>query len=207
MEQDVDKVGRGELEGTYGAETTQWFARVVASLPSLPTVKRSVGGANALVVGTEEPWVEAILLAAGVRRVTTVEFAAVEVSHPQMDAMTPRELSERVRSGGVDDEFDVAVSFSSVEHAGLGRYGDALAPWGDVVALARLWCLVREGGLLVLAVPWAFDGRDHVLFNANRVYGAARASLVLTGWEPLHLEWGFSVEHMVVVARRWSSSS
>ncbi len=29
------------------------------------------------------------------------------------------------------------VSFSSLEHSGLGRYGDQLNPHGDLIAMAR----------------------------------------------------------------------
>ena len=35
--------------------------------------------------------------------------------------------------------FDAVVSFSSIEHSGLGRYGDALNPWGDLIASAQAW--------------------------------------------------------------------
>jgi hypothetical protein len=37
--------------------------------------------------------------------------------------------------------FDAIVTFSSIEHSGLGRYGDALNPWGDIIAIARAWCV------------------------------------------------------------------
>jgi len=29
--------------------------------------------------------------------------------------------------------FDGVITYSSLEHSGLGRYGDALNPWGDLV--------------------------------------------------------------------------
>jgi hypothetical protein len=41
------------------------------------------------------------------------------------------------------------VTFSSVEHSGLGRYGDALNPWGDIIAIARAWCVTKQGGALL----------------------------------------------------------
>ena len=34
--------------------------------------------------------------------------------------------------------YDAVVTYSSVEHAGLGRYGDPLDPDGDVAAMAPL---------------------------------------------------------------------
>jgi hypothetical protein len=52
--------------------------------------------------------------------------------------------------GGV--RFDVGLSISSIEHAGLGRYGDALEPAADIKAMRELEALVRDDGLLILAV-------------------------------------------------------
>jgi hypothetical protein len=33
------------------------------------------------------------------------------------------------------------------------RYGDMLNPWGDLIAMARSWCLVKPGGYGVVGVP------------------------------------------------------
>ncbi len=38
---------------------------------------------------------------------------------------------------GTLEKFDIMVSFSSLEHSGLGRYGDELNPWGDLITMAR----------------------------------------------------------------------
>ena len=37
------------------------------------------------------------------------------------------------------------VTFSSIEHSGLGRYGDSLNPWGDLITMAQSWCLLKPG--------------------------------------------------------------
>ena len=66
--------------------------------------------------------------------------------------------------------------------SGLGRYGDALNPWGDVLAAARAWCMTRLGGRLVVAVP---SGPDSILFNVHRVYGKMRYRFLATNWQLL----------------------
>lgn len=43
-------------------------------------------------------------------------------------------------------QVDFAVSFSSIEHNGLGRYGDALDPNGDLRDVELLSCIIRPGG-------------------------------------------------------------
>ena len=50
---------------------------------------------------------------------------------------SPREpRMGRWKSG--DQQYDCVASFSSVEHSGLGRYGDELNPFGDLQASALL---------------------------------------------------------------------
>ena len=49
--------------------------------------------------------------------------------------------------------FDAAFAISSLDHDGLGRYGDPINPTADVEAMQRLRCLLRDHGLLFLTVP------------------------------------------------------
>jgi SAM-dependent methyltransferase len=55
-----------------------------------------------------------------------------------------------------------------VEHVGLGRYGDALDPDGDVRAMDELSRVLAPGGHLLFVVP---VGKPVVQFNAHRIYG------------------------------------
>jgi SAM-dependent methyltransferase len=55
-----------------------------------------------------------------------------------------------------------------LEHVGLGRYGEPLAPDADLRAAEELARVVARGGSLLIAVP---VGRPRVAFNAHRVYG------------------------------------
>lgn len=59
-----------------------------------------------------------------------------------------------------ENQFDLVVTFSSVEHSGLGRYGDALNPWGDLIAMAKAWCITKTGGKALVGVP---TGKDVVI--------------------------------------------
>jgi hypothetical protein len=60
-----------------------------------------------------------------------------------------------------------------VEHSGLGRYGDALNPWGDIIAVAKAWCVTKVNGSLTLAVMFN-ENKDYIRFNADRFYGKVR---------------------------------
>lgn len=70
---------------------------------------------------------------------------------------------------GLPSDYDLVYSISTVEHVGLGHYGDPPAPDGDRLALANLWDKVRPGGRLIFSVP---AGRPGVQ-RGYRVYDEA----------------------------------
>jgi hypothetical protein len=48
---------------------------------------------------------------------------------------------EQVLNGEIGPEgrqFDGVVTYSSLEHGGLGRYGDELNPWADLVKISTI---------------------------------------------------------------------
>lgn len=59
----------------------------------------------------------------------------------------------------------------TVEHVGLGRYGDPLDYDGDLKAIAELQRVVAEGGSLLFVVP---VGKPRIEFNAHRIYSYAQ---------------------------------
>ena len=89
-----------------------------------------------LVIGSTFPWIESILLHLGASNITTLEYAKVPNTDPRLNPVTPESLRKSILSGNVP-EFDSMVTFSSVEHSGLGRYGDGLNPWGDLITMAQ----------------------------------------------------------------------
>jgi hypothetical protein len=72
----------------------------------------------------------------------------------------------------------------AAEHIGLGRYGDALNPFGTRQAARELTRVLQPGGNLYLALP---VGRPRVEFNAHRVHAPSQilhyfGDLELTGF-------------------------
>ncbi len=55
----------------------------------------------------------------------------------------------------------------TIEHVGLGRYGDELDYDGDLKAMAELERVLAPGGNLLFVVP---VGRARIIFNAHRIY-------------------------------------
>lgn len=56
----------------------------------------------------------------------------------------------------------------TVEHVGLGRYGDPLDYNGDLKAMKELSRVVAPGGHLLFVVP--VGGKARIQFNAHRIY-------------------------------------
>lgn len=55
----------------------------------------------------------------------------------------------------------------TIEHVGLGRYGDPLDPQGDLKAITELKRVLQPGGDLLFVTP---VGKPKIAFNAHRIY-------------------------------------
>ena len=76
----------------------------------------------------------------------------------------------------------------TIEHFGLGRYGDELDPVGHIKGLAQITRILKPDGLLYLSTP---VGRERVEFNAHRIFSA---STVLSWFSE-----GWSIERSAVI--------
>ena len=71
----------------------------------------------------------------------------------------------------------LVVSFSGIEHDGLGRYGDPLLADGDRMAMLEMHRCLAPRGLLLLAVPT--NEKDAVDWPNHRFYGPMRLPWLL----------------------------
>ena len=166
------KCHNGELDGNYGVSEVRQL--------KLGLGQMNLSGASVLVIGSEIPWVEACVLDAGASLVTTLEYGEIISEHPRVKTVTPSQF--RARYSEYNEIFDAVVTFSSVEHSGLGRYGDAMNPWGDRQAIARAWCASKPGARLLTAV---MTGVDEIVYNAHRVYGPIMYPHLVANWEQI----------------------
>ena len=168
----------GSLKGNYGVQEAAALMRAVR--------RADVRNKHVLVIGSENPWVEAICLANGALHVSTLEYGKILSEHPDVTTILPLELNKQFREGTAPI-YDTVVTFSSIEHSGLGRYGDALNPWGDIISIARAWCVASEEASLVIAVPWD-SHEDAIEFNAHRVYSKVRYPYLTSNWRAISSE-------------------
>ena len=76
----------------------------------------------------------------------------------------------------------------TIEHFGLGRYGDAVDPLGHLKGLEQLKRMVKPGGRFYLSTP---IGPERVEFNAHRIFAAS----TVTGW----FAEGWTIERFALV--------
>lgn len=186
-------LGGKALESVWTIELIEQFRQRYRERPGMITyVMASIYSAmgewgsmvkdkRGIVIGSETPWVEAMLLEYGAAHVTTLEFGSIVSHHPQISAWTPEAFREGVWSGRIP-QFDFGFTYSSLEHDGLGRYGDILNPQGDLQMMAKLLTIIKPGGLLYVGVPCC---DDRLYWNAHRSYGPKRLPSFFAGWTVL----------------------
>lgn len=160
----------------------------------------NVTGQRVVVFGSTTPRWETMCLALGAAEVWTVEYNNLTYDHPQLHTVTVREyVSQRPLLLGT---FDLALSVSSFDHDGLGRYGDPVCPDGDLLAMDDAQGLLRRPtGRLIVSVPVS---EDIVVWNLHRVYGPVRLPLLLHGWREVSR---FGVTDSMFVKGRNSKSA
>ena len=125
------------------------------------------------IIGSTQPWYEAITLSYGGKPVT-IEYSKLKTDDDRLTLLTVEEFYKD------PTKFDVIFSISSFEHDGLGRYGDPINPFGDFEAMLKMQDILKDDGLLFLAVP---IGSDTIFWNAHRIYGEYRFPKLIAGWE------------------------
>lgn len=140
-------------------------------------------GAKVAVIGSQSPWIEAMLLNYGAGQVTTVEYNLPICDHPDISVIS---YDAFCRSSEV---YDCIVTYSSVEHSGLGRYGDSIGVDDDLAAMTQIHAHLKDDGLCFFGAPM---GRDAVVWNAHRIYGPCRRPLLFGRFTPV--EWIGSAE-------------
>ena len=139
---------------------------------ALEKYRAHIANKDVLVVGSEQPGYECILLSYDANPFT-IDFRPIICHDPRIKTLTAKEFEMNPRT------FDAFLSVSSIEHDGLGRYGDPINPRGDLLFMERAKTLIKKDGLFFLHVP---IGKDYLVFNLHRVYGKLRLPLLLKGW-------------------------
>jgi hypothetical protein len=121
-------------------------------------------GKKCLVLGSISPWIESLLIHFNAGSVTTLDYVKFECNHDKIKILNMQEYQK-------DMKFDLIVSFSSLEHDGLGRYGDPINPNGDIDACIEVYNMLNPNGYFLCGIP---IGEGCIYGNLHRIYNKKR---------------------------------
>ena len=90
-----------------------------------------------------------------------------------------------------NDFFDIVTAVSTIEHVGLGRYGDPISPEGDKNAVKEIMRIVKPGGKIIITIP---AGKDTICYSKDdiplaRVYSPISLIKLLSGLKILEISY------------------
>ena len=139
------------------------------------------------IIGSTSPWVEAIIINHSCKDITTIEYNKPESNHPYIKTIEYDDIYKLYSTNSIEEteKFDFVITYSSIEHSGLGRYGDPLNPNADIETMDLIHKLLKSDGILLWGAP--VGGNDVVTWNAHRVYGKIRLPIIFKKFKVL--EW------------------
>jgi SAM-dependent methyltransferase/uncharacterized protein YoaH (UPF0181 family) len=146
----------------------------IAEVPyALRALARVPLNGRVLDVGACESSVSLSLASLGYETVA-LDLNAYGFSHPGLEA-----VAAKLETWEPNTSFDGILCISTIEHVGLGWYGEEPEPEGaDQRALDRLGSWLKPGGIMVVTVPYGAAGVDDV----QRTYDATSLERLLEGW-------------------------
>ncbi len=136
------------------------------------------GVKNHFDIGSRLDGFIAHLLSAGID-VTMIDVRKFPTEIEQLHTIVDDATSLRQIS---DESIESMSALCSLEHFGLGRYGDPINPESCFQCFDNIQKKLKKGGRLYIAVP---VGKERVEFNAHRVF---YASTIVKCFNSLHLE-------------------
>ena len=177
-----DRLDRGLELGSYTLPEVALVRQAIRITAVQPGAAPGPAGSVGMVIGSERPWVECLALNDGAAEVWTFEYGRIISSHPRLKAKPYKEIAAAYAAGSMM-QMDWIATFSSLEHSGLGRYGDAIDPDGDLEAVQQAWCMLKPGGALIVGVPMSCKRKGWISFNQHRFFGFERLAYIAPDFE------------------------
>jgi 23S rRNA U2552 (ribose-2'-O)-methylase RlmE/FtsJ len=98
------------------------------------------------------------------RKISVIDIRPIKKRIPNVEFIKADILDFKGRN-----KFEIVTSLHTLEHIGLGRYGDPIDPKGHVLCFDALAKLLLPKGQLVVSFP--IDSKTRVEFNGQRMIG------------------------------------
>jgi hypothetical protein len=189
---DSDSDSKASLGVISENEFSDWLDKVKQNKPlnygnqflqtTMTNYSDQIKEKSLVVIGTQLPWIEAIAYYLSASKITTLDYTRKKYETNKLEWLHVNDYLDDLILNNKIELFDNSASFSSIEHSGLGRYGDPLAPNGDIEAVQQVHCLLKKNGLFFLGLPTSADDSSYIEFNVHRVYGSKRLNRLFKGW-------------------------
>jgi 2-polyprenyl-3-methyl-5-hydroxy-6-metoxy-1,4-benzoquinol methylase len=162
------------------ADSEAFIGHINERIAEVPFVLRALGGVHAgakiLDVGASESTLCLSLATLGYQ-VTAVDPRPNPLRHPNLVVVEGRIEEWSDQDAG---DFDVTICLSTIEHIGVGAYGqEEEGRRTDLVAMRRMRELTRPEGLLVLTTSYGPSGTD----DFSRTYDQNDLDELLEEWD------------------------
>jgi hypothetical protein len=152
--------------------------RIVEVPYALAVASRLAAGSLALDVGAAESTLALSLASLGIETIA-LDRRPYPLAHPRLTAV----MAKVEEWSGPPRPLDAVFCVSTIEHIGLGHYGeDEASADQDRVTMKRLLDWIADDGVLVLTAPY---GRWHV-DDFQRTYDEDHLDALLDGWNVIH---------------------
>ena len=151
--------------------------------------KLKLYNSHCAIIGSSSPFYESMLIALGAAKVTVFEYNELTYNHEKI--FVDKTFDQYKTDTGLP-KFDFIFAISSLDHDGLGRYGDVICPSADLLSMERFKNMLTPTGKLILTIPL---GLDLLVWNVMRIYGELRLNRMLQGWKIVD-QTGFQAEKL-----------
>ena len=168
----------GRIEWTSTNEQIIEKAWILRHLGDLPA------GSRILDIGSVESSL-ALELASNGFRVTATDYRDYPLRHPNLEFLR----ADFCRTPLESETYDLIISLSTVEHIGIGFYGDP-SDSSEEVAMKAIYRLLKPGGKLLITVPFG----QRAATPLHRIYDSIALRALLQDFEIQKLEFGVKTD-------------
>jgi tetratricopeptide (TPR) repeat protein len=172
--EDFVAIAHSQMMKTFDRRTPNAAFGKMPVLHPMPLPEVELGDKSVAVVGSADYYVDAILTC------LCRELTSVRLRHARGATALFKTafLFEWLRE---DSQYDLIICPSILDNLGLGRHGEPLDPDADIGLMRRFREKLGPSGAAYVQLP---VGRDRLIFNTMRIYGAHRLPTILEGWRP-----------------------
>ena len=121
-----------------------------------------INPATVLDIGSYRDWLAGVM--------ASYPVTTVDVRERKSNLSNEKIINQDVRNLNMaDNSMDMVSTLHTIEHFGLGRYGDEFDPDGDKKAISHFLRVIKPGGHFLFSVP-VTAGDACIAFNSHRIY-------------------------------------